>query len=61
MAYGIRRGRPHRANGEVAYHVLEIMHGFLLASRRGRRVRLTGACRRPDPMPEGRDEARLAG
>ncbi len=28
MAHGILNGRPHRANGELAYHVLEAMHAF---------------------------------
>ena len=26
MAYALRSGRPHRASGELAFHVLDIMH-----------------------------------
>ena len=29
MAYALISGRPHRANGDMAYHVLDIMNGFL--------------------------------
>jgi hypothetical protein len=25
LAYALRTGRPHRANGELAYHVLELI------------------------------------
>ena len=28
MAYAIRDSRPHRASGELAYHVLDLMHAF---------------------------------
>lgn len=31
-AEGIRNERPHRANGELAYHVLDIMHAIHDAS-----------------------------
>ena len=36
MAYAIRHGRAHRAHGDLAYHVLEAMHGLYEASNRGR-------------------------
>src|SRR5690606_9945516 len=26
MAYALRTGRPHRASGELTYHVLDLMH-----------------------------------
>lgn len=51
MAAAIRTGRPHRANGELALHVLEIMHGVLRAAREGRHVVLTTEVERPEPMP----------
>ena len=43
--------RPHRANGEMAQHVLEIMHAIHDASREGKHVGLAGTCERPAPMP----------
>jgi len=51
MAYAIRSGRAHRANGEMAYHVLEAMHGFHLASSQGRHYRMQSSCERPAPFP----------
>ncbi|MCO5212494.1 MAG: Gfo/Idh/MocA family oxidoreductase [Caldilinea sp.] len=51
MAEGWRVGRPHRANGELAYHVLDIMHAIHDASNEGRHVTLESTCTRPEPMP----------
>jgi hypothetical protein len=31
MAYALRTGRPHRANGELAYHVLDAVYAVLEA------------------------------
>jgi predicted dehydrogenase len=53
MAYALLSGRPHRANGEMAYHVLDIMHGFLEASERGTHYKLSSSCKRPAPLPLG--------
>lgn len=53
MAYGLRSGRPHRANGELAYHVLDIMHSIHDAAREGRRVPLESTCERPAALPVG--------
>jgi len=51
MAVAIRTGRPHRANGDLAYHVLDIMHAFHDASDQGKHIELTSTCERPAPMP----------
>lgn len=51
MAYAIRNNRPHRANGEMAYHVLEAMHGFLDASKSGKVYTMQSSCERPEPVP----------
>jgi predicted dehydrogenase len=53
MAEAIRSGRAHRANGELAYHVLDLMHTIHDASREGRHVEMTSSCQRPDALPEG--------
>ena len=50
LARAIRERRPHRANGELAYHVLEIMHAAHDASREGRHIELTSTCERPAPL-----------
>ena len=47
MAVGLRRGQPHRASGALAFHVLEIMDGILVAARERRIVELTSTCARP--------------
>jgi predicted dehydrogenase len=51
MAYALRSGRPHRAGGELAYHVLDIMHAFHDASAKGKHVVLKSTCERPAPLP----------
>jgi predicted dehydrogenase len=56
MAAAILSGRPHRATGEMAYHVLEIMHAIHSASREGRHITLEGLCERPAPLPQGLQE-----
>ncbi|NLM09672.1 MAG: hypothetical protein GX213_02590 [Clostridiaceae bacterium] len=33
MAYALRTGRKHRANSDLTYHVLDIMHGFQIQPR----------------------------
>lgn len=50
MARAVREGRPHRANGEIAYHVLEIMHAAHDASREERHLKLVSTCERPAPL-----------
>ncbi|MFD2615151.1 Gfo/Idh/MocA family protein [Paenibacillus gansuensis] len=53
MAYAIRSGRNHRANGEMAYHVLEAMHGFHDASAEGRHYNMQSSCEKPLAIPMG--------
>jgi predicted dehydrogenase len=53
MAYALRRGLPHRANGDLAYHVLDVMHAVHDASREGRHIELTSTCERPAPVQAG--------
>ena len=51
MAEAIRAGQPHRANGDLAFHVLDIMHATLESAREGRRIELDSQCERPAAMP----------
>ena len=53
MAAAIAAGRPHRANGELAYHVLDIMHAVHDSSDQGLRIELESTCERPAPLPTG--------
>jgi predicted dehydrogenase len=50
MAEALRGGRPHRASGDLAYHVLDAMHAFHDASATGRHVELASTCARPEPL-----------
>lgn len=59
MAYAIRSGRPHRANGEMAYHVLDIMHAVHDSSVANQHIQMTSTCRRPAPMPIGLPASQL--
>lgn len=59
MAYALRSGRPHRASGDLAYHVLDIMHAFHDASNTNRHIELESACARPAPLPLGLTEGAL--
>lgn len=53
MCVGIRTGRPHRCNGHLAQHVLEIMAAFGESSRAGCHVVLKSKPERPLPLPKG--------
>jgi predicted dehydrogenase len=52
MARAIVDKRAHRANGEVALHVLAVMAGILEAAKEGRRAEISQACDRPSPLGE---------
>jgi predicted dehydrogenase len=51
MAQAIRQGRPHRASGELAFHVLEVMEAFQTSSDLGATVAIASRPERPQPMP----------
>lgn len=59
MAYAIRTERPHRAHGDLAFHVLDVMHAILEASETGRHIELTSTFERPAPLPAGLPEYQL--
>jgi predicted dehydrogenase len=51
MAESIVAGVEHRANGHVAAHVLEMMHGIHDAASSGAYYTPTTTCSQPDPRP----------
>jgi predicted dehydrogenase len=51
LAHAVLSGRPHRASGALACHVLEVMLAFETASDTGRRVAIASRPERPAPMP----------
>ncbi len=54
IAYAVKEGRPHRASGALALHVLEAMLGLLRSGEEGRRIEIESD---PGPNPlVGEDE-----
>ncbi|MHA1157497.1 MAG: Gfo/Idh/MocA family protein, partial [Alphaproteobacteria bacterium] len=47
LAHAIRTGRPHRANFDIAYHVLEAMDAFEISAQKRAAVDLGSSCDRP--------------
>lgn len=54
MARALREGGPARASGEMAFHVLDIMHGCLDSSNLGQQIDLGSTFQRPAPLPAGK-------
>jgi len=50
MAYGLRTNRPHRANGDLALHVLEVIEALQTSSDTGRAIAITTQVIRPQPL-----------
>jgi predicted dehydrogenase len=53
LAASVRSGRPHRASGAMAYHVLDTMQTLLEASEQGKHLEVRSTCARPAPLPLG--------
>jgi predicted dehydrogenase len=51
MAHAIRKGRPHRASGELAFHVLEVMQALQQSSDSGRHIKIKSQPSRPAMLP----------
>jgi len=56
MAAAIRQDRPHRAGGELALHVLEVLEAIERAAVEGRHVMIESGCPRPEALPLGEGE-----
>ncbi len=59
MAYAVRSGRPFRASGELAFHVLDAMCALHEASDQGRHIELQSRGVRPALLPTGLTEGEL--
>ncbi len=51
MAMGIQNGRPHRSNGEVGAHIVDILNALHESSDQGARIQLQTTCAQPKPLP----------
>jgi predicted dehydrogenase len=50
LATAIAEDRPHRATGELAYHVLEVLSGLQRSAVERRDVTIASRCERPAPL-----------
>ncbi len=53
MVLGIHHDTPHRASGEQASHVLDVMHAFYEASNSRKQVAIHSPCTQPAALPAG--------
>ncbi len=53
MVRAARTGRPHRASGALALHVLELMDRAIASSDTGTHQLVESRCERPAPLPPG--------
>lgn len=53
LAYALRSGRSHRTSGDLAWHVLDLMHSILESADAGRHIDVTSDIERPTPLPTG--------
>jgi len=60
MAMAIRHSRPHRASGDLALHVLEVLEALEASSRSGQFISIRSRCERPELVPLGSDESVFA-
>lgn len=51
LARAIQQKTINRCNGDLAYHVLEVMHAFLESSESGKHIMIESSCNRPDMLP----------
>jgi predicted dehydrogenase len=55
MAQAIRAGRPERATGAQAYHILDVMVSITESASRGETVTVESSLEKGSPVPEGWD------
>jgi predicted dehydrogenase len=60
MAHAIASSGPHRASGDLALHVLEVMEAFEKSSRSGSVIEITTPVERPAPLAHSLVGGRLA-
>jgi len=53
MAWGIVNNRPHRAHGDMGFHVFEVIHGIWEGSQTGKIHAMESTCAQPAPLASG--------
>ena len=56
LCWAIREGRPHRTNGDLALHVLEVLEGLERSAATGQHVTIESRCERPAALGPGSGE-----
>ena len=56
MAYAINKKGSFRPNGELAFHVLDVMQSIHESAKSGRKIKLESSCEKPKPMPAVKPE-----
>ncbi len=51
LATALRSGRAHRASGELAHHVVELMEAATRSGAEGRHITIASRCDRPAALP----------
>lgn len=51
LAAALRSGRPHRANGDLAKHVVEVLEAAARSHSEARHITLSSTCERPAAVP----------
>lgn len=59
MAHAVAENRPHRCNGDLALHVLEVMEAFQRSSESEQVVEITTPVERPAPLSQSLRDGRL--
>ncbi len=59
MACAIQSGRPHRASGELAFHVLDVMCALEESAAQGRRIEIESRPEQPLALPAGLADGEL--
>ena len=56
MCRAIANDRPHRAHGDMAYHVVDVITSVIQSSDQGCHVALESTCAQPAALPRGLDD-----
>lgn len=59
MVDAVRHDRPHRANGDLMLHVVELMQGIHVSADQGKHYDMVTRCEQPAPWPTGFDKDAL--
>jgi predicted dehydrogenase len=56
MSRAIANDRPHRAHGDMAYHVVDVINSIVDSSDSGQHITLASTCAQPAPLPAGLED-----